>query len=494
MSFIKRATYAVTKRVGHSFLLLFLFMIIANLVLAGYAIQNATGQAEILARQKLGAQVTLQFNMSKAMQEAITTAGSSSERRGFSVAAEPVTEEMAELIASHEHILDYNYIVNTTAMAEDFMTITTEEAEQSDRQPQGNFNFILPDISLVGVSHSALYESFTGGQYVIAEGTHLTITDTSSALIEKQLAALNDLQVGDTITIYALSEESADNATPLTIVGIFDAGASTVTEGMGFTMDFSQPYNRVFVDYKTALDVKENTTQTAGGRGLGRPSLPGIDTVMYFVDDPIHVETVLQDAEDLPINWDTFILDANSIAYEQMMGPIQNVASFSGNLVMIVALAGMIILALILMMWVKERMYETGVLLALGESKFKIALQYATEVLIVAVIAFSLSVFTGSFTSQAVGHTLLAREIQISKTTENNQPTVANMLRGRGGAGFPLSRTVEYEPISELEIQLSQTTLLKLYVMGLFIALGATVVPSTLVMRYHPRKILSQTL
>ena len=45
------------------------------------------------------------------------------------------------------------------------------------------------------------------------------------------------------------------------------------------------------------------------------------------------------------------------------------------------------ILILILSMWIKQRKYETGILLSIGITKGKIVFQYIVEVLLIAVVA-----------------------------------------------------------------------------------------------------------
>lgn len=76
------------------------------------------------------------------------------------------------------------------------------------------------------------------------------------------------------------------------------------------------------------------------------------------------------------INFDQFKLDAGDRAYESMMGPIENVASFSKITLIIVTIFGVAILTLITMLSIKDRMHEIEILMALGEKKFKIIGNY----------------------------------------------------------------------------------------------------------------------
>ena len=111
MNFFKRALRAVTRRKVKSLLLLVIFFVIANLLLAGFAIRDATDKAKSAARSELGATLTLSFDQQKAREEAMSamqqngTEGTDGKRQrpDFQMDTEPVTEEMALLVAGLEH-------------------------------------------------------------------------------------------------------------------------------------------------------------------------------------------------------------------------------------------------------------------------------------------------------------------------------------------------------------------------------------------------------
>lgn len=532
MNFFKRALRAVTRRKVKSLLLLVIFFVIANLLLAGFAIRDATDKAKSAARSELGATLTLSFDQQKAREEAMSamqqngTEGTDGKRQrpDFQMDTEPVTEEMALLVAGLEHVQAYNYIVNASGAADDFDPVETGTDSSGAQdipadipgKPDGGGkdtgSFTMPDVTVVGVYASALYSGFSNGDYTLEEGEHILYDADNGALpalVEKTLAAYNNLSVGDTLTVSAMTEsgEDGDDGSggtakfyTLTITGIYSAG-STDTGG-GFRMGFNDPSNQLIVDYKTALDLKENTTSSFGG--MGGMSSEGIDSAIFYLDDPLNADAVIEASKSLAIDWDTFTLDANSAAYESMIAPLDNVASFSAMLVIVVAMAGVSILALILAMWVRERMYETGVLLSLGESKWKVAAQYVCEALLVAVVACTLSVFSGMFISQKLGDLLVAQTNQSAQVSQpdTGAPDMGGMgmpggknMGGRGGrfdfmgeqAG--INRT---QPIDSLTVSVGWKTIAQLYGIGLLLVLAATVIPAALVMRYKPKSIFTR--
>ena len=80
------------------------------------------------------------------------------------------------------------------------------------------------------------------------------------------------------------------------------------------------------------------------------------------------------------IDFDTFSLDANNRLYQQNASSLESMQSFAKMFVWIVVIAGSTILCLILALTIRNRYYEIGVLLSLGQSKVKIIAQQLIEI------------------------------------------------------------------------------------------------------------------
>ena len=153
MSFFKRACKAITRRFSRTIIMFIILLAIANLIITGIAIQNATDSAKVLARQKLGSQVTLSFDSEAAMKTAREERQNSKDSEGkkgaglASITYEPITENMVQQMLQNEHITSYNYVVNTNAYASSFEPITddTEESikEADCGQPLFCFNILV---------------------------------------------------------------------------------------------------------------------------------------------------------------------------------------------------------------------------------------------------------------------------------------------------------------------------------------------------------------
>lgn len=494
MGFIKRAMLAVVRRKGKSIIVFIIFIAIANMVIAGLAIQHATEYASAEARQQLGGQLVLSFDTQGAMQKA----RESGEQRP-DIQSEPVTEDMAKTIANDSDILNYNYIVNSNGVADGFTAVVTDSSQQnsSTSTNAGKFmmrggsaaggTFTMPDVSVTGVLSTELLDGFKNNQDKLVDGRQITSADADKkvAMIEKNLADQNSLKVGDAIKVKATT---SDTAVAYTIVGIYQAADTSSSSNTGGMRDFSfsQPYNKIYVDYKSAIPLK--TVAADSGTTVG-----GIDQVVFNVNDPKNIDKVEADAKTMNIDWSKFVLSANDAAYNQMMGPIDNVGSFAMTAVYIVAIAGAIILALILMLSIKERIYETGVLLSMGEGKLKVIAQYVTEALVIAVLAFGISMFSGRVIAQDVGNALLSREINTTQDQATGNARHGGGMAAWGQWGSIGSLFTNVQAIDSMNIQITPGEAGQMSLAGLLILLAGTVLPATTIMRYKPKTILTKT-
>jgi putative ABC transport system permease protein len=480
MNFIKRALLSVSARKGKSLLQIVVFSVICVLVLSGLSIQSAAEKSTILARQQLGGQVTLQFDMEKAREQQ----QASGERTRFQ--ATPIPVESATELLSYSEVKGYNFYSSTNALAEDFDPIESESTEtettEDDASPpappggenQARFN---ADVSIQGVVFTDSVTDFMEETSIFVEGRHLTEEDldTNVTVIEKTLAEENELSVGETITVTSSSDET--QSLELEIVGLYETTATGTVQGMN--LSFMNPYNKLYVPYTAASSLK------------GTDYTDTVDSAIYYVNDPANIQAFVDEAtSSSSIDFDTYKLDANDQLYEQMVGPIENVASFSKNVVYLVTIAGGVILGLIVMMSIRERKYEMGVLLAIGEKRWKLVGQFIAEILIVAVLALGIASVSGNVVAGQIGDQLLNQELAQSEETAANPASFGRGMEGR--VGFGAVQVQQVDPVDELTVEVTSEDLGILGLIGLAIAVLSTLLPSLSVLRLQPKAILTR--
>lgn len=378
MNFFKRAWLSMKARKGRSVLQLIIFTVVCVLILSGFTIQSAADKASELAREQLGGTVTLTVDREKQMQtmrEEASSSDSSSTESKPQFQSSPIDVSDANDLAKLNHVASYNYYSSTQALASGFDPIessgdtsssndesSTTAETQGPGVGQGGPQMVDADLSISGLLDSATSTDFEAGTSELTSGVAITSADKDKnvAMVEENLAEENDWKVGDSFTV-----TSSDGNTKVTlkIVGIY----KTTDSGSDMAQNFSflNPYNKVYVPYTVANTIKGSDYKNT------------VDSAVYTMDDAANISAFEKEAKKVDsIDWDTFKLDANDTLYQQMIGPINSVASFSKNVVYIVSIAGALILGLLVMMQVRDRKYEMGVLLAIGEKRGKLIAQF----------------------------------------------------------------------------------------------------------------------
>ena len=170
-------------------------------------------------------------------------------------------------------------------------------------------------------------------------------------------------------------------------------------------------------------------------------------------------------------------------------------------LILIVAVSA-VVLSLILTMWAKSRIHETGVLLSIGFGKASIIGQYLAEVLLIAVFAFGLSFFSSNLIAGQIGNSLLQAQaqstqeqtggqdengVQVRMKDDANQDDV--VLNDDGDGGESIQKTTTPEP---LNVAIGFDNMAELYLIGFAIIVLSVGISSASVMRLKPREILSK--
>lgn len=497
MNYIKRATQSLWAKKGRSIIMIAVFSAILIFVLAGLTIRSGAELATTNAKKSVGATVTLSTNREAMFNQQSETDSDEETTRPDPGSFErtPVNLSDAEKIAKLSNVKSYSFEASTSADKSTGITPISSDSDSeetsSDEQASGFGGQGAPggmsqgDFQIKGVSQSSAYSEFSSGTASLVKGEAITSKDEGSnnVLIEQSLAEANDLSVGDTFKI----KDSNDKDVEVTVKGIYKTSNSG--DSMSARFNFMNPANTIFSSYTMV-----NTLAGSDGKT--------IDSAVYNLTDPKDMDSFVKQANKL-IDTDTFSLETNDQMYQQMLQPLNNVSSFAKNIVILVAAAGVIILTLIIMLSIRERKYEIGVLLSLGESRVKVISQFFVEIFVCMIFALGIAAASGNVVGNAVGNQLLSQQTT-SQNTDGQADAAGNGGPGqgqgqapgggnggpRGGGQMGSNPFTQSEEIQELNISMQPTEILSLAGIGLGISLFSIVLSSAGILRLNPKKIL----
>ena len=375
MTIIKRAWTAVTRRRRRSLTIALIMTLIFTLLIGTLTVQQTMAQLKQSVERNI--------------------------RAGFSIANKQpsgeVPMEMARQVQRLNNVKAHNFQAETTAGLPGKQLIDTAgSGVQLDANVAG-------EAKVTGATQSDLLGEFTGRFYQLEQGKHLTERDQNAALIHKTFAEKNGIKPGDKLDI-----TKDGRRVTVTVMGIFSGKGEKPA-----VLQSDMAENHLITNLAAAQ-------QLTGSQQLTRAT--------YFAENPHQLKSLTDRTKSLPnVDWQKFSLTDNGAVFT---GVLQNIAGIQNILTIATigaAAAGLAVLSLVLVFWVRGRLHEIGILLSIGTSKRQIIGQFLAELAIIALVSSVFALAIGSVTSSQISTALTAQTDQsqrIEKTVVRAAPPV----------------------------------------------------------------------
>lgn len=199
----------------------------------------------------------------------------------------------------------------------------------------------------------------------LEKGRHIEENDQNKILVHEKFATINNLNLGDKIKL-----EQNGKTVEFEVVGIFSGEKTNNFEGL--SSDFIE--NTVYTDYNSSQELLNYSTSNR------------VTSVEYGVNNPTNLDDIIRNVENLGIN--NISVSKSNKNYELITSSVESVTKLTNMIRIGSVIVGVVILSLVLMFWIRERLYEIGILLSLGISKINLILQFVVETLMVTIFGF----------------------------------------------------------------------------------------------------------
>lgn len=326
--------------------------------------------------------------------------------RGFEGGGEPLTEDQIATVKTVANVSSVTTTLQDRLTAGDNNNLTAaidagtlgNRANNQNQAAGGNFpppesssgsgttrTFSVP-ITVTGASDIS---STISGTTTLTSGELFSSDSTDNvAIIGAALASKNSLSVGSTFTAYGKT---------ITVKGIFDAGNEFSNAG-------------IYMPIKTVQALSDQANQ--------------VSSATVTVNDIGNVDSTVTAIKD-KLGTDKADVTSDQSAAETTITPLENIKSISMYSLIGSLIAGAVITLLIMMMIVRERRREIGVLKAIGSSNIAVVMQFVYESLVLTLL--------GSVIGMIVG---VAFSNPVLKVLVNNSTSSTTTAGGPGGGGF----------------------------------------------------------
>ncbi|MCH8814517.1 MAG: ABC transporter permease [Chloroflexi bacterium] len=367
------------------------------------------------------------------------------------------------------------------------------EDPQGQGGPGGGFNFTLPDATITGVDDPAFLSDFQEGTKVLAEGVFFAKGETASnVIIDQNTATLEGFSIGDTITLTAVSfgrgqaqeddeDEVAAPEIEAEIIGIYQDLETSEQGGFGFSIE----------QWYAPLEVVRQLNDSED------ENLSSISLVVGSVDD---FDRLRVDLEEI-IDPELFALTTSEDSFAAISDPIETMRNTS----VVVMVAGLGVVGLIMVMLMvlvmRSRLREIGVLKAIGAKSRQVISQFALETIGVAMVAVVIAI-----PSVFVINTFLPDLIRPAAEAAAEEEAVGGFQGGgpgggRGGGGFgrlvggqAVDDPVRTEDIEAALNEIDASVSVEVIAVGAAAAIGLGLVGSLVtmfaVLRLRPAEVL----
>ena len=210
----------------------------------------------------------------------------------------------------------------------------------------------------------------------------------------------------------------------------------------------------VFVDYSTSQEIlnKSENNKIA-------------NKILMYSGSAESTDLALNKLKELKIDESKYFVEKDSNAFEESLESVSRIKHIIKIMTYSIMLGGMVVLSLILILWLRERIYEIGIFLSIGISKIQMIMQFIFELIFISIPSIISSLFLGNVLIKVIAGGLI--------NSENSMISGGNL-------------------INDSSFMLNITTLGQSYLILISIIVLSVVFASSLILIKKPKEILSK--
>ncbi len=292
---------------------------------------------------------------------------------------------------------------------------------------------------------------FNSGVFSLKEGRHINKDDVDKILVHSEFAKKNNLKLKDKVSLQLINmtkNKKTIKEHKFEIVGIFTGKKQEKYTGL--SSDFSE--NMMFTDYKSSQKAL-NTQKDI------------VNNLTIFASSPKEMKTTITKIKKIQVDWSKYTISKNNNAYREALDALIGVKHIIKIMTYSIMIGGSVILSLILILWLRERIYEIGILLSIGISKLEIIVQFILELLLVSLPSILMSLIFDNLILRQIASGFISSDDTVSITSKflNDGYNINNLI-----------------------------IFIESYIILILIIVISVVITSGIILMKKPKKILSQ--
>lgn len=414
MRILKRAFWNVCKTYKKTVLMLLVISAIMTLIFSGLALQTSSIQATKKAQKSVGAEVDFFPDYNKMMQAEFDG--------GISDDMHIVDSKFVERLEKSKYVkkLDYSLMAFASSNYHNGMTDMFAQsgsdpfAVQTDNFDGTEVKYIVPTIYIKSLDKPENDLDFKSEKNKLVDGVYPADSkEDNPVIVSKKFLERNNLKIGQQIEIKG--GDVAMAPLNVTIVGTFESIKKDDNQQSNAMMPEDDLNDYFYSDMSTTQKI------LMAGNAEERSSIQyeSINVTLTSADD---LDAFLNEFKNDMGDTSLIKLSSEQASLSQTLSAIDSVGDIANTMVLITTVAAVVILGLLILISLRERKYEVGVLLSLGESKLALIIQIVMESILIMAVSIIISIGSSSVVANQIED--YVTEQAISETTEESQEEV----------------------------------------------------------------------
>lgn len=504
MNFYKRAIYSIYRNKIKSLTLFLIILILVNIISTSVSIRKASDIVEKDIKSRIGnlAAITTDYDKLESEYKRVKYDNNKNPIGDLPEVGE-LTSEIIRNIAESKYVIKYDFSTYANLHSKTIIPWTYKDTEkEKNKDLNGYFSFVLNGVEDFNfLLFSDINMSLVDGRVFNQSDRDLK---SNVIIISKELSDLNGFKVGDSILLKQLTRErirggkKGKGATIpkileeediyFKIIGTFkDNSKYNIKNNFdykGYYEEIEKRKNSIYTLNDISIRIgNEDIQKDYKYENINKEDLARYKTqyqAIYIINSSDNVQKFVQETN--PILPKFMMVDSSVSAYKIISRPISNISNIAKYVLFFSVIASIIIISLVIMLFLRERRYEFGVYLSLGENRKEIIKQVIIEVLLISIIAIFISIFTGNI---------------IAKTTEDFVINASNRESLNYSNNFGVYSQIRdndlesKDVINTYTINLSFGYILRYLIITCIIITIATILPMIYIIRLNPKEIMT---
>lgn len=443
MNLLKRAVLYSVRKKGKSLTLFLLIVLVSTFLLSCFSILSAVENLNADIRKSIGAAFYIRANSNVVKND----------KGEFYIEDKHIriTDDNISEIEQCGEVAYCNPINYGYAKSEEIIFIPGDRDE-----PDNNMG------KITALRYSFLHPDFSDKVISLSDGKHIDQTSEKSIIISREVAQANGISLGDKVVLksakfgtdsgrYTDIWQGDRNEVKVIVTGIYEI----LKENNCVTATAAKQENHIYASMDVLSELGEAEPAVYTGE------------VDFYVIDPAELTQIVPRVRQIDsIDWKTHFIRTNDFRYSKISDSIGSLSGFVKALLICVSAVSAAIITLILTLSMRNRVRESGILLAVGISKKEILIQFILETLMVAFAAFIASNIAYQAIHGGLANMLFAE----------NQPNLITNESLKNG----------------IEFSLGIWKIISVYLCQLIVIVLSVMISSMTILRLKPKEILNK--